>query len=70
MRMPGTDELNTAIAWLRSNEGSNGEADRCAAVADWIEHEETERYIRHTARQAGVTIAAVRRKIAEKAWQR
>jgi hypothetical protein len=63
--MPGTDTLDTAIAWLRSNEGDNGEAERCAAVADWLEHEERERALRSAARQAGVQIARVRRRLAE-----
>lgn len=67
MKMPGTDDLNTAIAWLRSNEGDNGEADRCAAVADWIEYEERERYLRLAARDAGVPVARLRRRIRETA---
>jgi hypothetical protein len=66
MRMPGTDDLNIAIAWLRSNEGDNGEAEACARVADWIEHEEHERAIRYGARAAGITTAMLRRKMAER----
>lgn len=63
MRMPGTGEIDTAIAWLRLNNGDMGEAERCAAVADWIEHEERERFIRRAARDAGLPVAAVRRRI-------
>lgn len=65
LKMPGNEKLNIAIDWLRSNEGTNGEADACVTVANWIEHEERERYLRHTARVAGVSIARLRRKIAE-----
>ena len=63
IRMPGTDQLNTAIAWLRCNEGDNGEAENCQAVADWIEYMEREAFIRSTARSSGVTAAEVRRKL-------
>lgn len=63
--MPGTDAIDTAIAWLRSNGGEDGESERCAAVADWIESEEFERYLRKTAREAGVPVARLRRRIAE-----
>jgi hypothetical protein len=70
MKMPSTDDLNTALAWLRSNEGDNSEAERCGRVADWIEHEESERTIRNAARQAGVTVAIARRKFAERSFLR
>lgn len=66
MRMPGTDDLSFAIAWLRVNEGGGLEAKACALVADWIEHEETERYIRSGARQVGVPIAVFRKRFNEK----
>lgn len=65
MKMPSTGELNTAIAWLRSNNGNEGESERCEAVAAWIEHEEFERLLRNTARAHGLPIAAVRRRIAQ-----
>lgn len=68
MKMPTTEQLDTAIAWLRSNEGEEGgEKERCAAVADWIEHEEREREIRAAARKAGVTPATFRRRLNEMA---
>jgi hypothetical protein len=63
MKMPGDDELDTALAWLRSNEGDAGEAKRCNAVADWIEYQERERYLRKTARAAGIPLAALRRRL-------
>lgn len=64
MRMPGPDALNAAITWLRLNEGGDGEAEYCAAVADWIEHEERERMLRSVARETGVTVATLRRRLA------
>lgn len=63
IRMPSTDELNVAIAWLRSNEGDNGESERCLRVANWIEAIELERYLRLSARNAGVTISALRKRL-------
>lgn len=63
MRMPDTDALNVAIAWLRCNSGGHGEAAGCQEVADWIEHEERERYIRYGARAAGVPRAVFRKRM-------
>ena len=66
-QMPGTDQLGIAVEWLRNNEGDqNGEAEACKAVADWIESEEFERYLRYEARAHGLPVAAVRRKLAER----
>lgn len=60
MKYPGTDALNTAIAWLRCNNGRDGEMERCEEVAAWLEHEEGQHYLRQAARQAGVPIGKVR----------
>lgn len=65
MKMPSTEAIDTAVSWLRYNEGGDGEADRCRVVADWIEYEERERMIRIEARRAGLPVAAVRRRLAE-----
>lgn len=65
MKMPSTEQLNVAISWLRANEGIDGEADACEAVAAWIEHEERERLIRSKARAAGVSVARFRRRLNE-----
>lgn len=61
---PTTADLDTAIAWLRCNNGKDGEMERCEAVAAWLEHEERERYLRYAARQAGVPMARLRRELA------
>ena len=63
--MPDTETIDTAIAWLRSNEGDNGESERCNTVANWLDSEDYERYVRHAARQGGVAVANLRRKLAE-----
>jgi hypothetical protein len=66
--MPGTDALNTAIAWLEANEGEeNGERDACQEVAQWLIQQERERYLRHAARNAGVTVARLRKRLIEQA---
>jgi hypothetical protein len=65
MRMPPTEAIDTAIAWLESNEGDNGEAERCKLIAKWLEHMNTEAFIRHEARARGVTPARLRRLLKE-----
>lgn len=65
MKMPPDAKLNTAIAWLESNEGEGDEGAACKAVAAWLEHQRDERLIRSAAREGGVTVAALRRKLAQ-----
>ena len=36
-RIPDDWALDTAIEWLRLNEGTGGEKEACHEVADWIE---------------------------------
>jgi hypothetical protein len=60
MKLP-TDALDIAISWLRANEGDNGEADACNAVADWLEQEEQSKLLRKAAREAGVPVAKLRK---------
>lgn len=61
MRMPSTEAIDTAVAWLESNDGDMGESDRCREVAKWIEHLNREAFIRHEARSRGITPATLRR---------
>lgn len=65
MRQPSEEQINIATAWLRDNEGDDGEADACRAVADWIRHLANEAFLRNSARKAGVTVARLKRKLAE-----
>lgn len=64
MPMPGTDALDTAIMWLRVNNGDSGESDHCNAVADWLEAQVLERQLRRAAREAGLPVAAIRQRLA------
>lgn len=65
MRTPSNDSLLTAAEWLRANEAGDAEQAACEAVAVYLENLVAEKMIRHAARLAGVTTAAVRRKLAE-----
>lgn len=58
-------EFDLAAAWLRCNQGPDGEHEACEAVAAWIEHHVYERWLRRQARAAGVPVAPLRRKMAE-----
>jgi rRNA-processing protein FCF1 len=62
-KRPTTDQLDTAIAWLRANEGDQGEAGRCAAVADYLEAVEQDAMIKQAARKAGVPVSMVRKRL-------
>jgi len=60
MPRPTDDQIATALLWLRSNEGEGDEAAACAAVADWIERETLDRYLKQEARKAGVPVKKLR----------
>lgn len=60
MKRPTEKQLDTAIAWLRSNEGDDGERERCAAVADWLEQQEMDAVLRSEARKAGISVKTLR----------
>lgn len=66
MKRPTEQQFETAQAWLVVNSGDNGdngEAEACKAVADWLAHESQERMLRAAAREGGVSVAALRRKL-------
>jgi hypothetical protein len=63
MKRPTTEQIDTAVAWLRSNEGDQGESERCAAVADWIEHLEQNASLAAAARKGGVSVKALRARL-------
>lgn len=65
IRPPATEQIEQAAEWLRINEGDEGEAEACHAVADWILAVDDDRSLRLQARRAGVTVARLRRAIAE-----
>jgi hypothetical protein len=40
MKTPTPEQLELAIEWLEANEGLDGEAETCAAVAAWLRHQQ------------------------------
>lgn len=65
LTFPSKEQIDIALLWLRVNEGDGEEAAACEAVAAWIEAMEVERFLRNEARKCGVTVARLRRKLAE-----
>lgn len=62
-KRPTDEQFDIAVHWLENNEGEGAERDACLVVAAWIDHENRNRRIRTVAREAGVPVAALRRKI-------
>lgn len=62
---PTDQQIETALLWLRGNEGDEYESGACAAVARWIENEMRDRALKQAARKAGVPIAKARRALAK-----
>jgi hypothetical protein len=60
-----TDTIHTAIAWLECNEGTDGEAEACQTVADWLKSELNRRAVREVSITLGVPIAKARAAIAK-----
>lgn len=65
LRFPSERAVDTAVAWLRCNDGDDGEAEDCAAVADWLEHQAKEARVRKIARETGFPVKTVRKLLAE-----
>lgn len=63
---PTEDQFETAVMWLQSNNGDAGEATACRVVADWIERQRQADMLRHVAREAGVSVSQVRKRLAGK----
>ena len=66
MKLPTDEQFEIALLWLENNEGVGREMDACRAVASWIERGRYHEMLRQTARQAGGSVAALRRKLAGK----
>ncbi len=62
-KKPTQAQFEVAALWLENNEGE--EAGDCKAVADWIKQLIDNDNIRLVAREGGVPVASLRRKIAE-----
>lgn len=65
-QMPRDDQINVALLWLENNEGDGSEREACLAVRDWIVSLKQERMLRSVAKDAGIPVAMLRRKIAER----
>jgi rRNA-processing protein FCF1 len=63
MKRPTEVQINIATAWLDANEGEGEEAEACKAVAEWINGLANDAMLREEARRAGVTVAALRRRL-------
>jgi rRNA-processing protein FCF1 len=63
MKRPTEQQINIAIGWLDANEGEGDEAQACKAVAEWINAIANDAMLREEARRAGVTVAALRRRL-------
>lgn len=64
-RLPTDAQFDIAAEWLRNNEGRDGEADACKTVAAWLDALVTGRRLRKVARDGGVPVRKLRRKLAE-----
>ena len=58
-------QIRHAIAWLECNEGADGEADNCQAVADWLKVELNQRVVRSGAREMHVKPWQIRNALAK-----
>lgn len=63
MKTPTAEQMTAAAEWLRINEGEEGEAEACEAVADWLDQQAEAKTLRLIAREHGVPVAAVRKRL-------
>ena len=64
MKIPPIADIELAAEWLRNYEGEP-QSGRCRTVARWIESLAREHELRAAAREGGVPVAALRRKVAQ-----
>lgn len=62
---PTPEQLRLAAMWLKCNEGGEGEADDCAAVAAWLYRQADNAELRALCRDAGVSVAKARAAMAK-----
>ena len=60
MKRPTVAQMETAIEWLRCNEGEGDESIACAAVALWLETQTENATLREVAKEGGVSVVALR----------
>lgn len=66
MKRPTTDQIETAIAWLESNEGDGPEAAACQTVAAMLSRMVESRIIHEHARESGISVRTLRKAIKDK----
>jgi len=62
--IPSEEDFDVAIGWLDINEGEDGEKEACRRVAAWISEYSENRRIRTIARENGIPVGALRRRLA------
>ena len=60
MKRPTIEQMETAIEWLRCNEGEGDEGANCLAVALWLETQVESATLREVAKEGGVSVVALR----------
>lgn len=69
-KTPTDEQFNVAIAWLEANEAdtNNGDTEKqsCQAVADWLAEFSYNQMLRNKAREFGVSVSAIRKKLKER----
>jgi len=67
MKKPTQQDFDTAIMWLESNNGRDGEQEACLAVAGWIEQNQKRAFEKSEARRAGCSVKYLRKIMSERA---
>jgi hypothetical protein len=62
---PSVDAMETAAEWLDMNEGEQGEAAECHAVAAWLRAQVAAAQLREVAKAAGVSVPVARAALAQ-----
>lgn len=61
---PTDQQFEVATMWLHSNEGDEAESEACRTVAAWIDRYRNDAMMRNVAREGGVSVAELRRRLA------
>jgi rRNA-processing protein FCF1 len=64
MIKPSPEDLRAAAIWLDSNEGDAAERGPLLRVAHWLEVQAEAQELREAAREAGVPVAQLRKRLA------
>lgn len=63
MTKPSPEDLRAAALWLDSNEGDADERDPLLRVAHWLDAQAEAQELREAAREAGVPVAQLRKRL-------